>query len=628
MRATVGRLLAIMVLIVPLFIATLLRHQSTNNTYIVQASSLDKAQAAVEAVDGERISDLAIINAVSAQLTPAAAAELEARGYVVTYDAPVYKAGDDDHETDTEGYTLYPAAATGVNTLHESKVQTPKSECKAEGTNNWRVNRYNDHEERELQGYGVTVAVVDTGLNRMASSGDWKRNGSTGELFAENSGRCVVYRDFLPRTSANGNSGSAAYNSVDQHGHGTHIVTTIADNYEVELSSNSNATPTGVAPQVNLVVARALDKNGAGSYSTVIQAIDWIVQNKDRYNIRVLNLSLYAPVQGPYRTDPINQAVMRAWDAGIVVVVAAGNEGPTPQSITVPGNVPYVITVGAVQSGRYTDSGYDEVANYSSRGPTEMGFVKPDIVVPASRTIAAIPQGSQLSNTIDELREDYSCPGSDPNGDHPSYCYHDSTPIDVKIGSLKDNYKRYQLSGTSMAAAEVSGVVALMLQKSPNLTNDQVKYRLMRTARSAVDPQTNEPIYSVWEQGAGLVDARDAIHSSATNVANYGLDIERDLNPNATDFFRGPTDYDPNTGEYLLIHPETHAVLDVWNGSGFIWNGSGFIWNGSGFIWNGSGFIWNGSGFIWNGSGFIWNGSTAGRGSSSSIASEMLLVDN
>ena len=103
-----------------------------------------------------------------------------------------------------------------------------------------------------------------------------------------------------------------------------------------------------VAPQANLVIVRAFDGEGGGRYIDVISGLNWIVANSAKYNIRVINLSFGAPPESYYWNDPLNQAVMAAWQAGIVVVAAAGNEGPTPMTIDVPGNVPYVITTGAL----------------------------------------------------------------------------------------------------------------------------------------------------------------------------------------------------------------------------------------------------------------------------------------
>ena len=132
-------------------------------------------------------------------------------------------------------------------------------------------------------------------------------------------------------------------NYDDAFGHGTHISSIIGN-----AAVASTGRYQGVAPGVNLVSVKALNNNGAGRYFDVIRGIQWIVSNKSRYDIRVLNLSLSAPVRSHYWDDPLNQAVMTAWASGIVVVVSAGNEGPSPMSIGVPGNNPYVITVGAV----------------------------------------------------------------------------------------------------------------------------------------------------------------------------------------------------------------------------------------------------------------------------------------
>jgi len=129
----------------------------------------------------------------------------------------------------------------------------------------------------------------------------------------------------------------------DPYGHGTHVSSIIASSGVATTGKYQ-----GVAPGVNLVSVRALDSNGRGLYSDVISGVQWVINQRKRYAIRVLNLSLGAPPSGPYWQDPLNQAVMAAWASGIVVVTAAGNRGPDALSINAPGNVPYVITVGAV----------------------------------------------------------------------------------------------------------------------------------------------------------------------------------------------------------------------------------------------------------------------------------------
>ena len=559
--------------------------------YIIQAPTTAAAAAAVAQAGGAMRARLGLINGVATGLDGTALARLQAMpGITLHRDGAVRKA-DDGHETDTRGYLLYPAAATNVTLLQQQTITGPRTTCA-----NRQVTVSTSQQERQpLQGWGVTVAVVDSGLVNTEKPGDWDyQDPATGTLMAEKAGRCFVYRDFLPRSAANGNSGAAANNSIDQNGHGTHVISTITDNRATRLAANEPPAPVGVAPQVNLLVARALDSTGAGSYSDVIAAIDWIVSNKTTYNVRVLNLSLYAPVQGPYWADPLNQAVMRAWQAGLVVVAAAGNSGPDAGTITAPGNVPYVVTVGAVKSGRYTSSGDDELAAYSSRGPTESAFVKPDVVVPASRTIAPMPDNSVLAQQVVAGRIEQRA--------DPVY----------QVTKVKDNINYYQLSGTSMAAAEVSGIAALILQANPTLTNDQVKYRLVSTARAALDVSTGAPAYSVWEQGAGLVNAAQAVFTTTTTAANTGMDIGQDLT--SSTHYWGYTTWDPATSTFQLIDPTTGEALTTWDGASGVWTGAGRIWAGAGRIWAGGTTSWAGSDSLWAGAGRIWAG-TAGAAS-------------
>ncbi len=239
----------------------------------------------------------------------------------------------------------------------------------------------------------------------------------------------------------------------DPYGHGTHV-TSIAASGAQALSGAYQ----GIAPQANIVAVRAFDGMGAGRYVDVIAGLNWIVANKAKYNIRVLNLSFGASPQSFYWDDPLNQAVMAAWKAGIVVVVAAGNEGPDAMTVNVPGNVPYVITVGALTDNNtpynYAD---DRLASFSSTGPTFEGFVKPELVSPGGHIAASMSSSSYLS---------YIDPGS--------------------VDALR---QLFTMSGTSQAAAVTSGVVALMLQDDPSLTPDTVKCRLLDTARPAVNDE-------------------------------------------------------------------------------------------------------------------------------------------
>ncbi len=321
-----------------------------------------------------------------------------------------------------------------------------------------------------ITGRGVTIAVLDSGL--------WQDP-------SQNFGSRVLASIDV----TNGGSGAV---QGDPYGHGTHVTSIAAGGAQSVSLSYS-----GIAPQANLVVVRAFDGTGGGRYTDVIAGLNWIVANRDRYNIRVLNLSFGAQPQSYYWDDPVNQAVMAAWRAGIVVVAAAGNEGPSPMTIDVPGNVPYVITAGAL-TDNYTpyDGTDDRLASFSSAGPTFEGFVKPELVAPGGHMAASMPSNSYLAN--------------------------------IDPGSMSPGEQMFTMSGTSQAAAVTSGVVALMLQSNPGLTPDTVKCRLLASTRPAVTSGGNLA-YSVFQQGAGLINAPAAVNSSATNCANQGLDINADL---------------------------------------------------------------------------------------------------
>ena len=146
--------------------------------------------------------------------------------------------------------------------------------------------------------------------------------------------------------------------------------------------------------------------SGQASYADVITGLDWLLSNKDVHNIRVVNLSFGATPQSHYWEDPINQAVMRLWQAGIVVVASAGNTGPDPMTIGVPGNVPYVITVGAMTDS-YTrdDLSDDRLTSFSAAGPTYEGFVKPDVVAPGGHIKALMDNQDQIARDHTEFHD-------------------------------------------------------------------------------------------------------------------------------------------------------------------------------------------------------------------------------
>jgi serine protease AprX len=198
---------------------------------------------------------------------------------------------------------------------------------------------------------------------------------------------------------------------------------------------------------------------------------EWVVLHKNEHNIRVLNMSMYATPVAPYWS--ISTSGNGGVKAGIVVIASAGNNGPEPLSVGVPGNTPYIITVGSF-TDNYTpnDFGDDYIPEFSAAGPTLDAFVKPDVIAPGAHMSSLMRNNTYLAQHYPENR-------------------------------IRDKY--FNMSGTSMSTAVVSGITALMLHDHPNLTPDQVKYRLSMTARPQFSEATGEMAYSIWQQGAGRV---------------------------------------------------------------------------------------------------------------------------
>ncbi|HKF06567.1 MAG TPA: S8 family peptidase, partial [Candidatus Sulfotelmatobacter sp.] len=312
-------------------------------------------------------------------------------------------------------------------------------------------------------GAGVGVAVIDSGV----SSHPDLNGGFLGLS------RVVWNQSFVP-----GN-----FSANDQFGHGTHVAGLIAGNAASSTGRQYSHTFEGIAPQASIINLRVLDQNGSGTDSAVIAAINQAIALKSSFNIRVINLSLGRAVYETYKLDPLCQAVEAAWKNGIVVVVAAGNNGRFQSTngyatVTSPGNDPYVITVGAMKTMGTPTRVDDLIASYSSKGPTAIDAIaKPDIVAPGNLLVSLEAPGSTLYNSY-------------PANRVPNSFY-------VNGGTSAPSSRYFTLSGTSMATGVVSGVVADLLQKTPSLTPDQVKARLMKTAwkslpdySSTVDPTT------------------------------------------------------------------------------------------------------------------------------------------
>jgi len=424
---------------------------------IVRGVAAEPVQEAVESVGGRVTRDLSIIGGVSAEVPSSSIPRLRSWSGItqVEPDAPV--AFEDDDDEDDNRDATYPI----------QKIVNSDDLWRKGGT-----------------GDSVTVALLDTGV--YAAHPD---------LQGSNGTRVIACEDLSHE------AGTEAH-CADTFGHGTFMAGLIAGNGQA-----SRGKYVGAAPNTNIVSVKAAGFDGSTDVSTILAGIQWVVSHKDEYGIRVLNLSLGSDSSQDYRVSPLNYAVERAWEAGIVVVVSAGNSGPNTRTVMKPGDDPFVITVGASNDEGSMDIRDDKVPVFSSRGPTRANnFAKPDLVSPGVHTVSLRSPGSA---------------------------------IDQQFGStavVDGNY--FKGTGTSMSTATVTGVVAQMLDTNPALNPNQVKYRLMATARGIAE---TDP-FSV---GAGLVDAYAAAMSTSLAEANQGLEESSGLGLLGAD--RGSLDVEVST---------------------------------------------------------------------------------
>ena len=269
----------------------------------------------------------------------------------------------------------------------------------------------NDRLQREYTGKGITVAILDSGI--------------------------VPHVDFEDRIAAFADFVAGRAMPYDDNGHGTHIAGILAGS-----GKRSQGKYAGIAPGCRLVVGKVLNRRGNGNLADILHGIRWCMEHQEMYDIRVINISV-GMMQGarPQMEGRLVELIEEAWNRGMVVVCAAGNNGPAPGSVTIPGNSRTVITVGSAdEAGRgayisVTGAGKsargDRANSYSGRGPTKECIVKPEILAP----------GTDIT----------SCSGT-----------HGYT----------------KKTGTSMAVPVVSGAVALMLERNPAMTPVEVKLRL------------------------------------------------------------------------------------------------------------------------------------------------------
>jgi len=463
---------------------------SQKKSYIISASSYQSLQKELATLNVKPTHRLAIINAVAVSLNDEQLVELQARLIVqVTINHKVKLSGN------AWGKRRWQPKAVVADYIDASSAHS--------------VRNFGD---------GVTIGFLDTGLDQLSG----------------------LSKDLYGRDKAWGTY-DAINNKVSNYdneasGHGTHVAS-IAANSDYDVHGKIY----GVAPNAALVGIKAFDGTGKGTYADVIRGIDWALQVKDQINLKVLNMSFSGPVRSYYWEDPLNQAVMKAWQAGIVVVASAGNTGPDPMTIGVPGNVPYIITVGAMTDNYTTNNSDDKITTFSAAGPTVEGFVKPDVIAP---------------------------------GGHLSGLMSFDTQIVMEHPEFHDGGRYFEMSGTSQAAAVVSGVVALMLTNDPTLTPDEVKCRLMDSAHNAIKSD-GTLAYSVFQQGAGIVNVTDALLSSASSCANQALNIAQDLA--GENHYFGPANINEDGNFYI----EGLGQEYVWDIEQSNVEGDGLLWKTS-----------------------------------------------
>jgi serine protease AprX len=272
--------------------------------------------------------------------------------------------------------------------------------------------------------------------------------------------------DFGTRVVAHVNLSSSPAVNTDDQGHGTMVA---------GIAAGASALNPGIAQNAPLVDVRTADKDGMSYASDVIEAADWILQNKDQYNIKVANFSMSGASDTSFRFDPLNKAVEKLWFNGVTVVVAAGNHGSETGPVSMayaPGNDPFVITVGAVDQHQNMDAYDDTRAPWSAYGYTSDGFSKPDLVAPGRYMVMPIPVTSTIAQTVPDRVTD---------------------PLNGYMW----------MSGTSFAAPVVAGAAAQILARHPDWGPDEVKGALMLTSQylGGVDWQ---------EAGVGEIDAYGA----------------------------------------------------------------------------------------------------------------------
>lgn len=286
-------------------------------------------------------------------------------------------------------------------------------------------------EETQITGRGVTVAVLDTGFGR----------------HPDMLGRILCFKDFVNKRHL----------MYDDNGHGTHVCGIICGD-----GSLSGGRFRGMAPDARLVVCKVLDDKGDGTTENMLSGLRWVLENKERYQIRILNISVgIGDLNDPEKEMALQRQIEELWDSGITVICAAGNKGPASGSISAIGGSSKVITVGC-HDGKYCLDNPGRCSTYSGRGAALSPVRKPDIVAPGTDIMSCNVFCKRIQ------------------------------------GRVSNAYVRK--SGTSMATPIISGAAALTFSKYPHMSNDEFKQKLTFTATD---------LGEAWNlQGWGMVNVK------------------------------------------------------------------------------------------------------------------------
>ncbi|MGF7186749.1 serine protease AprX [Desulfitispora alkaliphila] len=307
--------------------------------------------------------------------------------------------------------------------------------------------------QQKITGKGINVAVLDTGVYSHPDLTNPKN-------------RLIGWVDLVKGKNR----------PYDDNGHGTHVAGCIAGN-----GAASDGKYRGPAYDANIIGIKVLNKLGSGSLSTVVEGIDWCLDQGRE--IDIMCLSLGAPATLNSNEDPVCIAVKKAWEKGIVVCVAAGNEGPASRTVGTPGIQADVITVGATDDNNTEDRSDDVIADYSSRGPTIEGIIKPNLVAPGTGIISLHSPRAFVGKKI--MRES-------------------------RVGNWY-----IEMSGTSMATPIVAGVAAKILAIRPDYSPDQVKKTLLElTENMGVGPN---------QQGRGYLNLTSEIDDMLLEVTKKDI---------------------------------------------------------------------------------------------------------